>query len=161
MIRYRHIAVFALVMVLVAGCIENKREPLQIVKSTRQLGGRQVNTDSSDNTVLEVLYFTDSNNVTEKIEVTVRMKKALIKLINDAIALNYSEKADRILNMKDYETAERMLLDNLNDIARECGFRDFRSANRVIDRIRDYPEIAQLLNKLDEIENAGCKKQYQ
>lgn len=150
----------AMLMAIIAfsGCVENKRKPEKIVKNSRQLA--KIYGDSlayQRINVLTTVYITDSSNATIKVDVTQKLMENIIKLLRMSIDFNYTDRMDEILRLDNLETAEHSLMTEMDKIAHECGFESFSQAGKIIDKLKNYPEISVLLNKLSEIEKIKYK----
>ncbi len=150
----KYIIITALVMaVCFAGCAEsNKRKPDKIVKNSRQLA--KIYGDSLGYikaNLITTVVITDSANNPLKVDITRDIMNNLHKLLGLLIDFNFTDRMDEILKMKDKETAERELLKEMDRMAKECGFENISFADKLIDKLKDYPEISALLNKLAEI----------
>jgi hypothetical protein len=134
-------------------CVENKRKPDKIIKNSRQLA--MIYGDSLANRKLNILttvYIKDSLNDSVRIDITRDMMSNIIELLRKAIDFNYTKRMDEILRYDNIEAAELALIKEMDKIARESGFENFSQASKIIDKLKDYPEISVKLNKLSEIE---------
>lgn len=144
--------------VLFTGCMENKRKPDKIIKNSRQLA--KIYGDSlaflSANLITTV-YITDSLGNSYKVDITREKMDNIIKLLRMAIDFNYTDRIDEILRMDNLEAVEKALMNEMDRIAIECHFVNFTNAGKIIDKLKDYPEISVLLQKLSEIEKTKFK----
>jgi hypothetical protein len=156
--NYKLLTTVMMAIIAFSGCVENKRKPEKIVKNSRQLAkiyGDSLAYQKID--LLTTVYITDSSNTTLTVEVTRKMMENIIKLLQMAIDFNYTDRMDEILRLENLDAAEHALMKEMDKIAHECEFESFSQAGKIIDKLKDYPEISALLNKLSEIEKIKYK----